>query len=430
MKSYFLLLRYALILSMVVLSGGIVAQQKPDGNALLYFVAKDTVQHEIIGYFYNIRGPMYSDPEAPRFIIASRNQNLLLGIGGYVQLRGSYDFRGVCESDDFYAYDIPVPNAGNPTQALRMNAGSSRLFMRLLANTKRVGRLTAYIEADFLGDSRAFRLRQANISFLGFTFGQALTTFVDGKAYAPSLDQNGGIVALNQRNPLIRYERSFGKGFRFAVAAEFPSFSGSYQDGITAKATAQIPDFPAYIQYKWKNNHIRLTGMIRDLPYKDVLHNSYHRVFGVGGKVSGVVQLAPALQGMFYASYGKGMATYSLDLAGAGMDLLSDYNRPGQMFAPRTAVYYGGFRIDFSPHVYSGLTYSFLRLYTKDSFTDNPDFDASTFYKYGQSATAAIIWKFLPAASCGLEYMWGERTNYDGQSGHANRLYATIRYNF
>ena len=426
----FSLCGYFLLVALFFAATHSVAQTKEDEKALLYFVAKDTVGREIMGYFYNIQNPMYSDPAAPRFIIASRNQNLLLGIGGYVRLRGSYDFRGVCDSEDFHTYDIPVPNAGNPAAQLRMNAGSSRLFLRLIANTSKVGRLIAYIEGDFLGDNRAFRLRQANISFLGFTFGQALSTYVDGKAYAPSLDQNGGIVALNQRNPLIRYERSFGKGFRFALSAELPPYSATYQEDVTAKASVQVPDFPFYVQYQWRNNHLRLSGMLRDLPYKDVLHNSYHRVFGAGGKLSGLIQLHPALQGMFYTSYGKGMATYTLDLAGAGKDLLPDYDRPGKMFAPRTAVYYGGFRVDLCKSLYGGLTYSYLRLYTDKAFRSASEFDPATFYKYAQSATISLIWNFVPSASCGIEYLWGQRTNYDGSRGHANRLYASIRYNF
>ncbi|MEG2179107.1 MAG: DcaP family trimeric outer membrane transporter [Bacteroidales bacterium] len=406
------------------------AQKKKDDRAMLYFLAKDTVDRGIIGYFYSLQGPAYSDPLVPKFIIASRNRNLLLGIGGYVRLRGSYDFRGVCDSEEFHTYDIGVPNAGNPSQELRMNAGSSRLFMRLIANTSRIGRLVAYIEGDFLGQDRAFRLRQANISFLGFTFGQALSTYVDSKSYAPSLDQNGGIVALNQRSPLVRYEHSFKNGIGIAVSAELPPFSGTYQEGVTGSASAQVPDFPFYIQYRWKECGVRLTGIVRDLPYHDILHNSWHRVFGAGAKLSGNFCFTPFFQGVGYVSYGKGISTYTLDLSGAGMDILPDYDRSGKMFAPRTAVYYGGLRINFSRNVYSGLSYSYLRLYTNSSFRSAPDFDASSFYKYAQSATVALIWDFLPSATCGVEYLWGQRVNYDGSKGHANRIYTSIRYNF
>lgn len=406
------------------------AQQKEEGRAMLYFIAKDDDEPDLQGIFYSFSGPMVSDPVAPKFIFASRNKNLLLGIGGYVRLRASYDFRGVCNSDDFHTFDISVPNAGNPSQELRMNAGSSRLFMRLIANTKRLGRLVAYIESDFLGDNRAFRLRQATISFLGLTFGQTLTTFADASAYAPSLDQNGGIVALNQRNPMIRYQGAFGKHFGFAVSAELPPFSGTYQENITAKATAQMPDIPFYLQYNWSKSHLRLSGIFRDLPYKDVLHSSYHRAFGIGGKFSGKIVFNPTVETVFYASYGKGISTYSLDLSGAGVDILPDYTNPGRMFAPRTAVYYGGLRINFMKKLYSGISYSYLRLYTDREFRMNEAFDAAEFYNYAQSATASLIWDFLPSATVGIEYLWGRRTNFDGSYGHANRIYTSIRYNF
>lgn len=401
-----------------------------DDRAILYFLSNDSVNHEIIGYFYSLEGSTYSDPRAPKFIIASRNRNILLGIGGYVRLRGSYDFRGVCNSDEFHTYDIGVPNAGNPSQELRLNAGSSRLFMRLIANTERLGQLVTYIEGDFLGEGRAFRLRQANITFRGFTFGQALSTYVDNKSYVPSLDQNGGIVALNQRSPLIRYEHLFKNKIGIGLSAELPPFSGTYESGVTGSASAQMPDFLLYSMYKWSNSYLKLIGIARDLPYHDILNNSWKRVFGVGGKLVANIWFNPVIQGMGYASYGKGISTYTLDLADAGMDILPNYDHPGKMFAPRTAVYYGGFRINFSKTLYSGLSYSYLRLYTNNAFRSSSTFDASSFYKYAQSATACIIWDFLPSASCGIEYLWGRRTNYDGTSGHANRIYTSIRYNF
>ncbi|MGL4293508.1 MAG: DcaP family trimeric outer membrane transporter [Bacteroidales bacterium] len=406
-------------------------KKKNDSDrAFLYFIANDSIDHEVIGYFYSLQSPLYSEALAPKFIVASRNRNVMLGIGGYVQLRAQYDFRGVCDAEEFHTYIIPVPNRGNPSQELRMGAGSSRLFMRVIANTSRLGQLTAYVEGDFLGRDRAFRLRQANVSFLGFTFGQALSTYIDVAAYAPSLDQNGGIVVSNQRNPLVRYQRAIGKKISFAVSAEMPPFSGSYLEGVTDKAHAQIPDFPFYLQFKNRNNHVRLSGMFRSLPYKDVITGSYDRVFGIGGKLSGSFELMRGVEAMFHTSYGKGTATYALDLDGAGMDILNDYSRPGKMFAPRTAVYYGGFRFRFNKNLYAGTAYNHIRLYTNASFQHAGDFDGATFYKYAQSATACLIWNFLPSASCGIEYLWGQRHNFDGSRGHANRVSTSVRYNF
>ena len=405
-----------------------VFSQSSEGHSLLYFISRDSASHEIMGYFYKTQSPLFQDPTAPRFIIASRDNNIVMGIGGYVMFRGWGDFDGICSSDDFLTSKIPT-GTGTQKMKLGMTAAPSRIFLKLIANTGQLGPLTAHIEGDFLGASRTFRLRHANIQFMGFTIGQATSTFIDLGATAPSLDQNGNIVASAQRSPLIRYEYK-NKHFRVGIGAEMPSYTGTYSLQ-TAKASAEFPDIPLYLQGQWgASSHIRLSGILRNLAYKNTLHSTYHQAFGVGGKLSGAIQLADPLRFYFYTLYGKGVASYTLDLSGVGADLLPDYRELGKMFTPHSAIYYGGFKIDYSKALFSDFTYSYIRLYPGKTYLANSDISSLTFYRYAQSVTANIIWKFSPNAWCGLEYCWGERTNFDKSRNHANRIYTAIRYNF
>lgn len=415
----------------VMMAGGLCQRvvSQDDGRALLYFISKDSTDNELLGYFYRTQSPMFSDPSTPRFIVASRNRNFIMGIGGYIMLRGFYDFNGISDGRYFQTKNIPIPNAGNPRSQLSLDVSSSRIFTKIIGNTKSLGQLEGYVEGDFLGASRTFRLRQAYLKFLGFTFGQTLSTFMDAKCIAPHVDQYGSIVNSTQRNPMIRYERELGKGFGFGLAAEFPPFSGTYS-ATTASAYPFFPDIPLYLEYKWKTGHLKLAALFRDLPYKSLENNTYHGLFGIGGKASGKIRLFDPLTFYFHTAYGKGISSYFLDLASEGLDLLPDPDRPGRMSAPKAFELYTALRFNFSKTVYSSANFGYCRIYPNKSYVNSDLFKPAAFYSYGQSVGANIIWEFISSASCGLEYFWGKKTVYNGENGHANRIYGMIRYNF
>ena len=46
---------------------------------------------------------------------------MALGIGGYVRLTTSYDFRGISDNVDFVPYDIPTP--ANPAEKSAVSNG-------------------------------------------------------------------------------------------------------------------------------------------------------------------------------------------------------------------------------------------------------------------------------------------------------------------
>lgn len=404
-------------------------EKRSDEKTLLFFIAKDTVEHEIMGYFYRTQSHDFHDPVAPRFIMASRNQNFILGLGGYVLLRMYDDFGGICDNGDYSTMAIPVPNAGNPRSQFKMDAGSSRIFMKVIGNTDALGQLVGYIEGDFGGSSYAFRLRQAYIHFLGFTLGQTLSTFIDPRAVAPSLDQNGAIASYNLRTPMVRFTHTFKSCITFAAAAELPVYSGTYS-GQTESASATVPDLPCYIQYGKDPLHLRLSAVFRNLSYKDLENGKYRTVFGAGGKISTNIKIAAPVSLYGFAAYGKGISTYMQDFAKMGLDILPDADHSGKMMALKSASYYGALKLNYSKKLYSTFAYNYCRLYPDASYRNSSLFDPSAFYKHGQAISASMIWEFIPEAFCGLEYWRGRHTVYNGDYGKANRIYAVIRYNF
>lgn len=112
---------------------------------------------------------------------------------------------------DFVTYDIPVPGNYATRQKLTMDASTSRLFVKAIANTRRLGRVVVYIDGDFRGgavNSCTPRLRSAYVSFLGLTLGRDVTTFCDLAAeylYGSRRNMSDAENHANRVNVMLQY---------------------------------------------------------------------------------------------------------------------------------------------------------------------------------------------------------------------------------
>ena len=103
----------------------------------------------------------------PQFIFSTHDNRFSLGVGGFIALRTSYDFKGAVGNIDFVPYDIAV--GGNPLsrQRVMMDASTSRLFTKAVINSSRLGRVVAFVDMDFRGGaefSYTPRLRTAYVT--------------------------------------------------------------------------------------------------------------------------------------------------------------------------------------------------------------------------------------------------------------------------
>ena len=138
--------------------------------------------------------PGFQQSEKPQFVFASKNNRFSFSLGGFVSLRAGYDFDGIVDNIDFVPYDIPVPGNYNSKQKLMMDASTSRLFMKAITNTRALGRVVIYMDADFRGGAEGSytpRLRSAYVSFKGLTLGRDVTTFCDLQAAPTTIDFQG-----------------------------------------------------------------------------------------------------------------------------------------------------------------------------------------------------------------------------------------------
>ena len=203
------------ILAIVIFAGSVSAQtQSADdaGNPAIYMVTVDASESpyfrsvgELVALnsvaaeyaqddFESTFRKGFQQVHPPQFIFSTRNNRFSLGIGGYINLRTSYDMKGAVDNIDFVPYDIPMEATYANRQRIMMDATTSRLFTKAVINSPTLGQVVAFVDMDFRGGeefSYTPRLRSAYVSMLGFTAGRDVTTFCDLEAAPLTVDFQG-----------------------------------------------------------------------------------------------------------------------------------------------------------------------------------------------------------------------------------------------
>ena len=301
----------------------------------------------LMAILYDSSDLHFSEPSAPRFLFLDRQGKVALGIGGYVKGTLQYDFGGsIDDGASFVTYDIPVPQ--NPAQRNQFygNANHSTIFLQLVGKSKHFGYYQMYVQTNFSGDGNSgygLKLKQAYLSVGYVTAGLANSTFVDGSVGTPTIDDQGPAGEISRKNVLLRYAPRFNDHFSGAIGVEMPSVSYTVNTDVE-KINPRVPDIPLYVQYQWDGgkSHIRLSGLFRDMSYRDIKSGRNHFKPGWAAQLSGKTAAGP-LTFFYQGAYGRGYGAYLNDLGGNGFDLVYSTTE-GKMEAPRTANFELGMR--------------------------------------------------------------------------------------
>lgn len=380
----------------------------------------------LMDIFYTDQFRAVSDPEAPYFMMMTKDTHLAMGIGGLITVRGWEDWNGVVDSYIFTPYNIPIPKVPSQMKRLAAAADFSRVYLTLLGRNTAIGDFMAYLEAGFQGYNRMdFKLRRAYIRLRGFTAGYALSTFVDVGALPRMVD--GGLhgATADRANILVRYSHDFQSGWGVAGGLEFPKTYIADPTGETEACLPYLPDVAAYGQYGWAEgfSHIRLTGLLRTLTYRNIATGLTHNKVGWALALSASVKALPNLTFYGIGLYGAGHAGYLGDISSGSHDLVAIAGQPGKLQLPQAFSYFIGAKYHFRPDLYATATFTQIRNYEK-----NP-VDLSS-YKYGLMGGVNLFWEITPRLTIGGEYIIGERKNFDGAHGSSNRAEAMFQLSF
>lgn len=385
------------------------------------------IDRAILDFVETHRGG-FEQPYLPQMIFSSRTNKIAFAIGGNVNMRVGYDFKGIVNSRDFIPTDIPIPGNYNSRQKLMMDASTSSIYFKAVANNSTLGRVVAMFEADFRGSNTGYtpRVRLAYVSLYGFTLGRDVTTFCDLNSSPQTIDFEGPNSYTLDYSTMIRYSHTFGRSFSMGIAAEMPHVSATYGESFTP-IHQRVPDFPMYVQFNWgrrANSHVRVTGLLRNMYYHNQTKGENQSEFGWGVQLSGNIAIGERWNTYINGVYGKGVSSYVSDLKGAGMDLVVGVDDPTKL---RTVPMYGWMAAG-KFNIMRGLSVS--GGYSEVNVERKTGFWSPSQYKKGQYIFGNIFCHITPRFEMAIEYLYGTHKNMAGNKNSANRIQAMVKYNF
>ena len=372
----------------------------------------------------------FQQASTPSAIFADKRNVFSFAIGGDIALRAAYSFDRIVNNIDVVPYDVPMKLTPADKQEIRMDATTSRLFIRGIANTQKLGQVHVFMDFDFRGGASGSytpRIRSGYVQMLGLTIGRDVTTFCDLTAAPTTIDFQGPNAYNFRFATMIRYERNFlDNHLKAGVAAEMPGVSGTYGETLSA-IPQRVPDFPIYLQYSWGENrdsHIRASAVFRDLYLYNKSAGTEDDLFGWGVQFSGNIHVTKYLELFMNGIYGEGITRYINDLMGSGLDFTPRPNDPTKAQATPMFGWQAAAQINLMPNLFVSGGYSAVTVRRKNGVYNDD------MYRQGQYIFGNVFWNLTPRFVLGAEYLYAHRRNMDGLKAHANRINLLAKYSF
>jgi hypothetical protein len=384
---------------------------------------------------------MQYTPAAPK---RPRDHNLELY--GFVQLDAIQDFNRVNPDWDSTLRPSRIPTEegqfGGDGQSI-FSVKQSRLGVK--ASGMLAGKpYEAKFEFDLYGTGvdagqTTIRIRHMYAKWGPFLAGQTNSLFMDGDIFPNVIDYWGPTGMVFVRTPQLRWTFLDRNGWTAAVALEHPSDDidpGNIRlidENIAAniQGNEELPDLTAALRYGGNWGHVRLAGILRRIGYdtkgtEDNEPDGQETGWGINATTAIKLGMATPRLGVVY---GRGIATYMND---GGMDLAPNistiFEPPSVILIPEAeAVKLLGVTayvdLQWSKKLSSAVGYSFTKV-------DNTNFQDATAFHKGEYASANLLYTPADNVMAGLEYLWGRRTDNDGEKGTDSRLQATFKWSF
>ena len=410
-----------------------MAQQHPsrpnEGTVKILFEA-ETDTGNIYNVFVENAPQSFNVPGAPRFAIMGKDHKFYLGITGFVKGTMSYDFgHPINDPNKFTTSAIPMHQQPGNGGLIQFSAAQSAIAFNMVALPGTDNQIGAYISANFLGGNYNFNLQYAYLKYRGILAGYNHSLFSDMASAPPTIDYEGAPSLAPIPNGVLNYTHGFNPHWSAGIGLEMPIASATTTTG-SYTVNQRVPDIPAYVQYCWDNggSWLRLSGIVRNMMYRDVVADRNRSLVGWGVKLSGSTTIAGPLRAYCQGTYGKGIASYFQDLYDGGLDMVPDASTAGQLSTVRAWGGLAGVQYTFSKNLFATVTYSQVRNYAP-AYTGGTT-AWSDQYRYGQYVVANVFYNIKSYLQWGIEYLWGKRSDMNGLSAHDNRLQTMLQISF
>jgi hypothetical protein len=379
---------------------------------------------------------------------------------GFVRLDAIFDFNPIASTDDFVTSSIPIP------QGRGQNAVLTPRYTRLGFETSTPWKdmdwdINTKIEMDFFNGNTSglfgsfpIRLRFAYIDVGPFRFGQAASLFMDYDVFPDVLDYEGPPGMVLMRQPIASVKWSPTDRLTITVGVEQPYSdiiwdefgtgdfvttpgTGIITDPFVARNVQDVPDLTGNVRYKCDYGHVQVAGILRKLTYLPAAGEEDNKL-GYGVNLTGTFHpwamccgclpenasdRTPMQKSRLLGQYaiGRGIARYIQDANGFGLDAAFEpINGFDTLRAQGWFVCYEHFWTD---RWISNICYGESRLDLPEALPDDT-------YKGAKYFAVNLIWLPVERMGVGVEYLFGERENKDGETGKAHRIQAGVQYKF
>jgi hypothetical protein len=272
------------------------------------------------------------------------------------------------------------------------------------------------------------RLRHAYGELGQVLAGQTNSLFMDIDVFPNTIDYWGPNGMVFFRNPQVRWT-PFSGNTSFAVALERPGTDlslGADPYG-TNPATGSIqsynnlPDLTAQFRHQGKWGHVQLAGILRRLGFETVGNpgsNPKGETTGWGLNLSTNIYTFGKDKILAQVVYGEGIANYMND--GGGSDVVVTN---GQVTAQKLlgiVAYYDHY---WSDKWSSSIGYSRTQVDNLSGQTDGS-------FRVGQYGSVNLLWYPWKSTMFGVEYLYGQREDKNGNTGEDHRIQFSFKYSF
>ena len=399
---------------------------------------KDTVNvrirdyREELGYFQKAN----RDIGDPHFMFMDEGENVEFGIGGIARVSAFYGFGGEIPQQKFAPSEIMVPTENTPGFGARIS--SSELFFKARAKVGNGHKIITFVKING-NDDNMIKFDQAYISLDGFSLGLIPSFFMDLEVGVMNTGAGHG-SQVDLVHPLFGYQHRFNENWSLGVAVENPQLAlgEEYAELGIVNNFQPLPDGVFHVKFNWKNGHIQLGSVIRNLTYRSFHHPETYTTdgddrnsLGLGFALTGNYKPTSRLKLSWELVSGKGIASYMANLHNLNIDLgIMDEKRDNLPLMASIPVSSGHLaaQYDWSDKLSSSVIVGYTMCHKSKGV------DTKNNFKSSMMAMANFFWDINDYAYMGVEYLYGHKDIYsktgEPDNGNAHRIVYLIAYCF
>ncbi len=366
----------------------------------------------------SLAAPTRNDIENHRLqgLVITDIKRISLQIGGFVQADFIHDFMEMTNRDAFQTSSIVVQtdHHNNTEFSIRQ----SRLNFSAKGPTQ-FGDFFALLEFDLWGPNGTSnpRIRHAWINIGKWGFGQYWSNFTDNDTWPNLIDFWGPNAAIWKRQVQIRFTQPLNKHNVLAFSLEQPGSDVTFPvDSTSWTVRTLYPDFIGSYTLNWNDNnsHIKLSGLLHPISYETNTEKTQNIIAGAFN-IAGNIRTFGNDALKFQASYGTGYARYNEDLSGMGYEAMPNPMNGYELESVMQYYFWIFYDHWWGKKFSSTIGWGHVGINREDYF-------APATISYTNYGAVNFLWYPNKYFKTGIEFLYGNRKNHNGETGENFRI--------